>query len=662
MQLIGSARNTSIRADIQGLRGVAVLCVVIYHSEVGLPGGFVGVDIFFVISGFVITSSVIRQIEHEGRVDFLRFYRSRVTRLLPGFVLVLLPTLLVSFLFFDPYVEYPEIASAAVSGLFFSANLFFATIDTYDDLGENPLRHLWSLGVEEHFYVLFPVFLYVLYRGFIGDYQRKLRRLRYALTLLILTSLTLSLTSHYLASTIVNLLGRPELEQYAFERGRRLSFFFSPFRAWEILVGCLIATAGLRSGIGGRKTRALLKLLGVSALFVCVIAFKDAAQFPGLLAGVPVTAAAALIAFAPGSCLERFLSVSPLVHLGNISYSLYLWHWPIMVIVRRAVDDIQINVPVSITLSYVLASISTSHFENKFRSGEWTLKALGPLLLLIPLVLGLTIMLPQTDRFQKLIPKSESKINTFAAAHHCEASPIGWETSCVFGDKDSIFSVYLMGDSNARSASDGLAHAASTNGWSLTISALSACPLNFSSVQTSESCAIVNNQRLALLRSKPPSVVVIVNHWTDYADYTPYGTVEQQLASLTAVISTLQELAIPSIIQYQVPICEFRNQLIDFRIKEGRLVKNSECSAGKRESAMRLTMGELVYKLRDHCNAAPCEVLDLSPILCNAICRPFRDGTSIFADDSHISSSASRLTSVLYQSVLSTVLQASKHS
>lgn len=388
------------RSDIQGLRGLAVLCVVVYHSGIGLPGGFVGVDVFFVISGYVITSSITRQIHRDRSFDIRAFYLNRIVRLLPGFLLMLLPTLLFSFLFFDPYLEYPEIALAAMSGLLFSANLYFATINSYDDLVDNPLRHLWSLGVEEHFYVLFPLLFCLIYKRGKGNCERKLLRVKQVLIFVFLASLALSLIAHYLAPSIIELLGYPNLRQYAYQRGRQLSFFFSPLRAWEILLGCLVAVTRFNAGTRERRASSLLPTFGALAIiFMSAIAFTDADQFPGLRAAIPVLATAFLITFSHKSKLERPLSSPPFVYLGNISYSLYLWHWPIMVIVQRVVESPWINALISIPLSCILAALSTSYFENRFRSREWRLRSLWPVLFVFLVCLGIAEFLRQSESF-----------------------------------------------------------------------------------------------------------------------------------------------------------------------------------------------------------------------------------------------------------------------
>lgn len=645
------------RADIQGLRGIAVLAVVIYHTGLTLKGGFAGVDVFFVISGFVITNSLIRQIESREPINLGRFYLKRVRRLLPGFLLVLATTVVLSFAFFDPYAEQPEIWSAALSGLMLSANLFFATIDSYDGLSDNPLRHLWSLGVEEHFYIFFPLLVYFLWRNPETSHAARISRLKRYLVFIFVASLALSLASHYLASSITRLLGFPELSQFAFERGRRLSFFFSPFRAWEILAGSLLATAQFKIEATKCRIRQSISIVGASTLMMCFILLESPESFPGFLALVPVVATLMLLSAGPQTLTGKALSSSPLTLLGDISYALYLWHWPAMVIVGRLFDDPRVSASISIPLSLGLAMISTAKFENKFRYGLWNVGAIAPLFVIIPLLIGAAQLVKQSSEFGKRFPKTESKADTFAAKYNCEASPTGWEDSCEFGDLRSSLSIYLFGDSNARSASDGLALIAEQNEWKLTISALSSCPVNFSEIQTSQDCRRVNEERLSLIKSEPPSVLVIVNHWTNYKHLPIYGPADQQVLSLETTLNILQELRVPVLIQNQIPICEFRNQLVQFRIFDGSAVQNSNCLANRNDSTLRLAIGKRVAGLVSQCDQAPCRVVDLTETLCFKLCLPFRNGVNIFADDSHISPSASRLTAPIYESSIRSILE-----
>lgn len=650
------ASTNSQRADIQGLRGIAVLAVVVYHSGLTIKGGFAGVDVFFVISGFVITQSLLREIDHQGHIELKSFYLKRTKRLLPGFLLVLATTIILSFLFFDPYQEFPEIRSAAVAGLFLSANLFFATVDSYDGLSENPLRHLWSLGVEEHFYILFPLMFYFLSRSSKANSKSLPKKIRRYLFLLLVTSLALSLFAHYLASPTASVLGFPELSQYAFERGRRFSFFLSPLRAWEILAGSLLATAQINKTGSGKRAQSLLPIAGATALALCFLFFEQPESFPGLSALAPVLATTMLLLGCPAAPVGRLLSLSPLVTLGDISYALYLWHWPIMVTVGRLFENLWISALISIPLSIALAVISTAKVENKYRHSSWRQRTIVPLIAIAPLLIGSTWFLQHSQAFVERLPRTESKLNTFAARNYCEASPGGWESSCVFGENEASTSLYLFGDSNARSASDGFALTADQNRWKLTISALSACPVNFSEVQTSPNCGRTNAERLSLLRLAPPSVLVIVNHWTNYSSFPVYGLAKQQVLSFGTTLEVLQELQIPVLVQYQIPICEFRNQLISLRFFEGSMVGGSDCLVRKDELVMRLDIGRQIQRLVNQCNQTPCAMVDLTESLCSEICRPFRNGISIFADDSHISPSASFLTAPVYESAIRKIL------
>ena len=458
--------------------------------------------------------------------------------------------------------------------------------------------------------------------------------------------------AHYLAGPITELLGFSELRDFATSRGQRLSFYLSPLRAWEILTGCIIAINTGKPGSGGKKVSSVWPTIGILTILSCAVFFRDASQFPGLPSLLPVLATATVITTSPRTSMDRFLSSSPLAKLGDISYSLYLWHWPVMVILRRIVDDLWVNALISIPLSCLLAIVSTSHWENRFRFGSSKLSLLGLPLILIALLLVGTYIIRQSDAFRNYLPQTESKANTFAADNGCASSPNGWETSCTFGDSDVSTSIYLFGDSNARSASDGFAWIASKNRWKLTVGVMSACPANFSAVQTSESCRSVNNQRLALLQEKPPSLVVIITHWTNYSEYLSYGSISQQITSLKVTLRVLQQLQIPTLIQYQIPICDYRNQLINVRFFEGSFVRGGQCLAEFREDQTRSVIGELVLQLASECDQAVCEVIDLSDSLCFEKCLPFRDQVNLFSDKSHLSASASILTSHIYESVI----------
>jgi peptidoglycan/LPS O-acetylase OafA/YrhL len=650
------ARKISYREDVQGLRGVSVLGVVIYHCGILFPGGFSGVDIFFVISGFVITNSVLSEISRDGTLSVRGFFYRRLRRLLPSFVLVSTVTVMLSALFFDPYLEFPEIRAAAISGLFFSSNLFFFHLNEYDDLVANPLRHLWSLGVEEQFYLTFPFITLAIHqvkRGPVRSFEQRLRRW---LLVIAIVSLLGNLSASYLAGPTAVALGREQLEIFATSWGRRLSFYFSPLRYWEILAGCLVATLKEQDLRLSHAARTIISLSGVLAIVIFFLRFGDLTVYPGLAATTPVLSAAAIIAFGRGSMTDKILSVSPLRFVGDISYSLYLWHWPLVVICNRVFENAWVNAAISIPSAILLASLSTFKLENRFRYASNSLRPKLPWLLILPMTVTIIGFVHHLEGFQKRFPKTESKRDTFVNAINCGSSRPGWETQCTHGRPDSSKSVYVFGDSNARSASDAFAMMADANDWRVTFSVLGGCPANFSQVQTSEECLKINEQRLRLLSNDPPSMLVIINHWTNYLSFPGYGSPDQQVKSLEQTVNRIQSLGIPLIMQYQIPDCDYRHQIINYRFIGGLFRSASGCQMSSEVSTARDLIGDEVRRIIGSCTGSPCVIVDIEPTICPTTCKPFMNGVNIFSDRSHISKSANTLTVPVFERAAREVL------
>ncbi|MGP9539879.1 acyltransferase family protein [Brachybacterium sp. AOP43-C2-M15] len=307
------------RPDIQGLRAIAVLLVVLYHSGVEmLSGGFVGVDAFFVISGFLITTHLLGSLEREGRIRFGAFYAKRARRILPAALVVVALTLVASWIWMSPLLM-TSVTSAAAATAAYVPNYFFALQGT-DYLSEatpSVFQHYWSLGIEEQFYLVWPALLAVgfwLARG----RQRRLLVMTAALT-----------AASFVACVLLMDVSQP------------WTFFSLPTRAWELGVGALVAFV-LRSGARWLSSErlGLLAWAGLAGLLVVAFTFDEATAFPGAAAALPVLATAAMIlgGAAPGRLhATRVLSVAPLQFLGAISYSLYLVHWPLQVIPQAAV-------------------------------------------------------------------------------------------------------------------------------------------------------------------------------------------------------------------------------------------------------------------------------------------------------------------------------------
>lgn len=318
-----SSPKPGFRPDIQGLRAIAVMLVLLYHSGVSaLSGGFVGVDVFFVISGFLITTHLLESLAREGRIRFGAFYAKRARRILPAALLVAALTVIAAWIWMSPLLM-PEVLRDAAATALYVPNLVFAQ-DGTDYLAETTpsvFQHYWSLGIEEQFYLFWPL---LLAAGF-WLCRRSERRM------LVLTAVVTA--ASFLACVLLMGVSQP------------WTFFSLPTRAWELGVGALVAFA-LRAGArsGARWLRDLrtgwLAWAGLAGLAAVALTFDAGTPFPGWTAALPVLATAALIigGAAPGrQNATRLLGLRPMQFVGAISYSLYLVHWPLQVIPQAAV-------------------------------------------------------------------------------------------------------------------------------------------------------------------------------------------------------------------------------------------------------------------------------------------------------------------------------------
>jgi peptidoglycan/LPS O-acetylase OafA/YrhL len=336
--------NMKYRPDVDGLRAVAVLPVVLFHSGIaGFGGGFVGVDVFFVISGYVITLRLLSDLE-EGRFSIVDFYERRVRRIFPAlFFMIGLTTIAASILLLPPNFE--DFSKSAVATALFVSNMYFWKFSGYFEPSAllRPLLHTWSLAVEEQYYIFMPIAMYLAYR---------FAKAKWLLVFLpvILLSFALSV--------------------YATTTAPTANFFFLPTRAWELLLGAmLVLTPPLAPA---RKWLAdALGFLGLGLILYAVFSYTEETPFPGVNALAPCLGAALIIYSGTrwSTITGAMLSWKPLVAVGLISYSLYLAHWPIAVFLRYITlrDPTLIESVLIIAASFVLAWFSWRFIEQPFR-------------------------------------------------------------------------------------------------------------------------------------------------------------------------------------------------------------------------------------------------------------------------------------------------------
>jgi peptidoglycan/LPS O-acetylase OafA/YrhL len=293
------------RPDIDGLRALAVLLVLADHLQVLFPGGYVGVDVFFVISGYLITGTILPEIQADS-FSVVAFYQRRVRRIFPALLAMLLVVTVVAYFALLPADLY-QYARSLVAALSSVSNVTFWREAGYFDTSSltKPLLHTWSLAVEEQFYFLFPLFLVALQRWFP-------QRLRAATVVLAVMSLGVSV--------------------YGVARHPPAAYFLAPSRAWELLAGSLLSQ-GVASPLRGRFGRNAAAALGVLLILGSAVWFNATTPFPGWAAVLPCAGAGLVIAAgeAGGSLVGSLLAWRPFVWTGLISYSLYLWHWPLIV-------------------------------------------------------------------------------------------------------------------------------------------------------------------------------------------------------------------------------------------------------------------------------------------------------------------------------------------
>jgi len=377
-----------LRADIQGLRAVAVLTVLLSHAGVPfLRGGFVGVDVFFVISGFLITGLLLAEADRGSRISIPGFYARRARRILPAATLVLMVTVIAS-LIWTNVLQAGEIVKDGVWATFFAANIRFASIGAdyfAQDEGPSPLQHYWSLAVEEQFYVVWPLVMVLL---IVWHHRRQ-----------VASGGTPALDRRSFLGVLAAIIGLSLLWSW-YRTGDQpaAAYFSSPARAWELAIGAACAVGGAawtsRWTSGARTVAAAV---GATAIAWSCLAYTPMTPFPGLAALVPVLGAALLLLAgqdteARPTFVARGLSVPPMRLIGDWSYSLYLWHWPLLVI-----PEAHLGHPLSVTqrilavaAALMLSGLSFRFVETPFRTSGRR-RHTGRSLVLYPLSVALVL-------------------------------------------------------------------------------------------------------------------------------------------------------------------------------------------------------------------------------------------------------------------------------
>lgn len=557
-----SPQVKNFRPEIQALRALAVLLVVAYHLEPSVvPGGYIGVDIFFVISGFLITSHLLREAERTGRVKLAAFFAGRARRILPAAMLVILVVVAASFLIL-PKTQWETLGTQAIASAFSVQNWVLAA-DSVDYLAADqvpgPLQHFWSLGVEEQFYLFWPLLVLAVClmakpnADPRGDGFASRRRMLWMI---------------FAGIAVVSLC----YSAYAGYSGNAAGYFITTTRVWELAVGGLLALAVQAHANGSLALPAwamswqLRNLAVLAALAaICFAAFSYNAQtvFPGIAAAIPVLGCAVVIAAGntrgPGS-LHPLVNWAPVQWVGLASYSLYLWHWPLIVFfIELAGGEPSPWQSVALLAgSLLLAWASLKWVEAPLRSFRPLASSPARSLVAGAVMVGLAASLatlPGTMQ-KRLVDQERQELTTmmqsppdgfgaasvaqgapaFVAGHQqvvplpataaedqpdlgdCVQEPKSMQIKeCEFGSKDATYTVALVGDSHAAHWFEAVHGYAQSKGWKVVTYLKNSCP--FSAAQRkadqdgSINCEEAIGQSLQALKTRDDINAVITANW-----------------------------------------------------------------------------------------------------------------------------------------------------
>lgn len=504
------------RRDIDGLRGLSVLAVILYHADLALfSGGFVGVDVFFVISGFLITSILLNDAKTK-KFSLVKFYERRIRRIFPAlfFMLLIVTGIAAVFLLPPDLKDYGQSLIAAAASL---SNVHFWSEAGYFDMDSRtkPLLHTWSLGVEEQFYIFFPLFIWLVYRF---KQQEKIPFL---------------FGSIFLLSLSVSIWSTPIYPKF--------SFFLPATRAWELMLGGILALDRLPK-IKNAALSNSMAFTGLAAVLAPVFLYSETTLFPGINALAPCLGAGMLIhsGIKRQTAIHKLLSLKPIVFIGLISYSLYLWHWPLFSLYRyyNVAPLSAAEILIVIFASAAISILSWHFIEKPFRGSTPAFSrrrifVFAFLAVATACITGAVLYIANGFP-QRVAPTVQATISVgreiTANRDTCllqrgqiELPPV---ESCLFGRKGSgSYNTVLWGDSHADQLVPGLEKHAEKNKFSGRRITKSACPPLLGAMrveitgQERHDCKKFNDSVIDLLTNDVNiKTVILTARWTKYTE------------------------------------------------------------------------------------------------------------------------------------------------
>ena len=656
------------RPEIDGLRAIAVLAVVLYHF--GMPyltGGFVGVDVFFVISGFLIGGILWAELDKTGTLSLKRFYLRRIRRLAPAFFAMALVTSVFAALILLPF-EFRDFGKQLIAATLWLSNMLFYKGAGYFDSAEatKVLLHTWSLSVEEQFYLCLPLGLLIL---------RRKSLLIWILALLWLTSLVACVSLTPTQPTA--------------------SFYLFPFRAWELLSGVLLA-------IWGHQTRSrwalhpALSWTGLALIALSILFIRPGAGFPGWQVLAPVCGTVLiLLNGADPNPVNRILGARGPVFVGLMSYSLYLWHWPVLILSTywRGAYSGPIEAAFWLALAFLLAIFSWALVERPAR--RMTILTTPNLLagtgIAALLVLAVGAWAYKTDgapgRFGPLarphIDASADFLQDWSRCSTAATGPLAGVETCAIGP-DAPPQVLVWGDSHARAFMDGLALAATEAQVPGIIIWHAGCPPLFGLTKAETAATPAQDQDCATatetLRAALPGLtsikrILLIGRWTYYAqgggtgldaenritlapavgsDLTGATQADLYAAAWTATVAELSRSFAHVAVLRQVPeIPEYDSRMFARALAFGQMTEADAMSRYVvQQDALAARVAVAEAPLTQLAAAGRIDLIDTWPSLCGDVCSVMQGGKSLYFDNNHLTNTGALALRGLFMAVL----------
>lgn len=600
------------RADVDGLRAVAVLPVVLFHAGAAIfSGGYVGVDVFFVISGFVIASRILEDIKAD-RFSYAGFYERRLRRLGPAMAMMYFFSFVAAVALFLPD-ELTDFARSLVASILFSANFFMWRDTGYFAVGAEtkPLLHMWSLAVEEQFYLVAPFLLTLIGR---------LPRPRYVLALVPLALLSFAISWKLLAVAPT------------------ANFYLLPGRAWELLIGVLLAASPPPSP-AGRGAATALGALGLGLIGFAVFFYSEATPFPGPYALVPCLGAALVIAGGRGGqgLAASLLASRPMVWVGLRSYSLYLFHWPIAVYVRHLIGP-QLDWPwiaFVVAASLICSDLSYRFVERPFRErrADGAQAPIAPAAVACVIVLLLAGGLTHATRgfprlhpgFSKVAVPAREEWNLGDCFLETDQPPSRWKgEACLYGKRPAT--TLLWGDSFAAHYVPGIRRILRAEDPGLLQYTSGGCPpiLSYRSAAR-PFCEAFNARIFDIIRDFGVMKVIMASQWG-----VGRGITSEKIVS---TVRALERAGVEVSVIGQSPEFGADVQALAYRQGQQKLADVEAPASNKRDFNV-----ELSEKL------GAAKVIDPIAILCpNGICAIKANGDYIYFDFGHFSAKGAEM-------------------